>query len=112
MRGKLIFGAGAAIGYVLGTRAGRERFDQISSQAKRFWENDTVQETAGMVQARAGQLYGGSKKMVSEQAHKLREHRQEQQQHHMKRNKNFRNRRDAAWEAQAGFPANATTTPY
>ena len=35
MRGKLIFGAGVGIGYVLGTRAGRERFDQITSQAKR-----------------------------------------------------------------------------
>lgn len=34
----LIFGA--AIGYVLGARAGRERYEQISRMAKRAWESE------------------------------------------------------------------------
>ena len=31
---------GLAIGYVLGTRAGRERYEQISRAAKRAWESE------------------------------------------------------------------------
>jgi hypothetical protein len=31
---------GAAIGYVLGTRAGRERYEQISRMAKKAWESE------------------------------------------------------------------------
>ena len=31
---------GVAIGYVLGTRAGRERYEQISRMAKRAWESE------------------------------------------------------------------------
>ena len=31
---------GAAIGYVLGTRAGRERYEQISRVAKTAWESE------------------------------------------------------------------------
>lgn len=38
---------GAAIGYVLGTRAGRERYEQISRVAKRAWES----EPAGRLRA-------------------------------------------------------------
>ena len=72
MRGKLIFITGVGVGYVLGTRAGRERFDQIVATARRFWESPTVQEAAGVVQAQVGRLYGEGKHMVSDQAHKLR----------------------------------------
>jgi hypothetical protein len=31
---------GLAIGYVLGTKAGRERYEQISRVAKRAWESE------------------------------------------------------------------------
>jgi hypothetical protein len=121
MRGKLIFGAGVGIGYVLGTRAGREKFDQITGQAKRFWENNTVQEAAGVVQTQAGRLYDGSKKAVTEQAHKMREQRHEKQEK-QRHNKGFRkrevgerSRRDTEWAAPAAFPPSttgSTPTPY
>jgi hypothetical protein len=75
MRRRLIFIAGVGVGYVLGTRAGRERFDQMVAGARKFWESPTVQEAAGVVQAQAGRLYGEGKHLVSDQAHKLR-HRQ------------------------------------
>jgi hypothetical protein len=110
MRGKLIFGAGVGIGYVLGTRAGRERFDQITGQAKRFWENNTVQEAAGVVQTQAGRLYESGKKMVTDQAHKMREHRHDRP-GQMRRTKDF-HRKEAGWQAPAEFPASSTTTPY
>jgi hypothetical protein len=122
MRGKLIFGAGAAIGYLLGTRAGRERFDQITAKAKRFWENNTVQEAAGVVQTQAGRLYDNSKKMVSDQVHHMRDQRHERQEHqrHNKelRKKEFsdRNRKAAGWSPPTGVAAtpqpNSVTTPY
>jgi hypothetical protein len=71
MRGKLIFITGVGVGYVLGTRAGRERFDQMVAQAKKMWESPTVQEAAGVVQAQANKLYDEGKQAVSEQVHKL-----------------------------------------
>jgi SLT domain-containing protein len=48
--GKLTLLAGGAVGYVLGTRAGRERFEQIKSQAQTLWEHPKVQEQASKVQ--------------------------------------------------------------
>jgi hypothetical protein len=66
-----MFGAGLGLGYVLGTRAGRERFAQISGKAKQVWESKTVQDAAGAVQEQAGRLYEGGKQMISEQSHKM-----------------------------------------
>jgi hypothetical protein len=43
MRGKAGLVIGLAIGYVLGTRAGRERYEQIKAQAVRLWETQPVQ---------------------------------------------------------------------
>jgi hypothetical protein len=43
MRGKLIFAAGLAVGYVLGTKAGRERYEQIKAGATRLWNDPRVQ---------------------------------------------------------------------
>lgn len=71
MRGKLIFITGVGVGYVLGTRAGRARFDQMVAQAKKVWESPTVQEAAGVVQAQATRLYDEGKQVVSEQVHKM-----------------------------------------
>ena len=41
------------IGYVLGTRAGRERYDQIKRWASRVADNPAVQASAGFVRAQA-----------------------------------------------------------
>ena len=43
MRGKAGLVIGLAIGYVLGTRAGRERYEQIKAQAAKLWEMEPVQ---------------------------------------------------------------------
>ncbi len=50
MRGKISLLAGGAIGYVLGTRAGRERYEQIKTQAQSLWNNPKVQEKASQAQ--------------------------------------------------------------
>ena len=41
---KLSFLLGAAAGYVLGARAGRQRYEQIRSGASRAWQSQPVQK--------------------------------------------------------------------
>lgn len=42
MRYRLTFVAGLAVGYVIGTRAGRERYEQLRDAGKRLAENPAV----------------------------------------------------------------------
>ena len=46
MRYRLMFGVGLAVGYILGSRAGRERYEQIKRMAQRVSDNPRVQEAA------------------------------------------------------------------
>ena len=43
MRGKLRFITGGLVGYVLGARAGRKRYEQITASAKELWNAPPVQ---------------------------------------------------------------------
>lgn len=45
MKNKLVFAAGMAAGYVLGTRAGRESYEQLKTKAQELWENPKVKDT-------------------------------------------------------------------
>lgn len=47
--GKLSFLAGAAVGYVLGAKAGRQRYEQIKASANKVWSSDPVQARVGDV---------------------------------------------------------------
>lgn len=49
MRGKAGLVIGLAVGYVLGTRAGRERYEQIKEQWLKVYNMDAVQEQVGKV---------------------------------------------------------------
>ena len=66
MRGKLMFITGLAAGFVLGSRAGREKYEEISANAKKLWEQPTVQEAAGVAQAQAKKLYTEGKDKINE----------------------------------------------
>jgi len=44
MKGKFLFVAGAAVGYVLGARAGRGAYVKIKDRAEGIWENPSVQK--------------------------------------------------------------------
>lgn len=55
MRGKLILVVGLATGYVLGSRAGRPRYEQIKAGADKVWNLAPVQQVAGAVREFAGQ---------------------------------------------------------
>ena len=43
MKGKILFVTGLGLGYVLGTRAGREKYEQLKSSAMKFWNDPRVQ---------------------------------------------------------------------
>lgn len=53
---KLSFLVGAAAGYVLGARAGRERYETIVRVARRFAGSQTVQSAAGVLQAQVDEI--------------------------------------------------------
>jgi len=44
MKGKILLVTGLAVGYLLGTRAGRERYEEITSAAKKLWADPRVQK--------------------------------------------------------------------
>ncbi len=61
MRGKLMFIAGVGVGFVLGTRAGRERYENLKEAARKVIESPGVQEAAGVAQDQATKLYSRGK---------------------------------------------------
>lgn len=50
---------GGAIGYVLGSRAGRERYQQMERMCRQAIDHPTVQGTAGVISAKITELCGG-----------------------------------------------------
>lgn len=52
---KLTLLVAAGAGYVLGSRAGRERYEQIKNQANKTWNSPTVQDAVDEVQTQAKQ---------------------------------------------------------
>lgn len=51
MRGKAAVVVGLVAGYVLGARAGRERYEQIKAQAGKVWDQPVVQGQVEKVKA-------------------------------------------------------------
>lgn len=51
--GKILLILGIGIGYVLGAKAGRQRYEQISRAARKFKDNPKVQGVAGLLEAQA-----------------------------------------------------------
>jgi hypothetical protein len=65
MRYKLTFVAGLATGYVLGTKAGRKRYDTITDGVRRLIDSPAVQETAGVLQAQASGAFASARSTVT-----------------------------------------------
>jgi hypothetical protein len=53
MRYRFVFFTGLGIGFVLGARAGRERYEQLKKLARRIADSPAVQQAAGALQAQA-----------------------------------------------------------
>ena len=74
MRGKLLLVVGLGVGYVLGSRAGRERYEEIKRAAGRLWNDPRVQRQVKQAEDFAKDkapdvvefLSDGAKKVVSQ----------------------------------------------
>ena len=58
MKGKILFVVGLGVGYVLGTRAGRERYEQIKRAAEGVWNTPAVQQGVDTVKDFAADKVG------------------------------------------------------
>ena len=50
MKGNILFVFGLFLGYLLGTRAGRERYEQIKAGAGKVWQDPRVQRQVHTVE--------------------------------------------------------------
>jgi hypothetical protein len=72
MAGRLKWAVALAVGYVLGARAGRERYEQIAEQARKFSNRPEVQNAAGKVR---DQLNTGVERVTRRAGTRLQEAR-------------------------------------
>jgi hypothetical protein len=56
MRARFTFVAGFAVGFIVGARAGRERYEQMVKLARKATENPTVQRATRTAGAKATEL--------------------------------------------------------
>ncbi|MGO9077965.1 MAG: hypothetical protein ACLQDY_02840 [Streptosporangiaceae bacterium] len=61
--------AGVATGYVLGARAGRERYEQIKKFARTAADHPAVQQAAGALQAQAAGAASSARARISGELH-------------------------------------------
>jgi len=74
MKGKILLVVGLGIGYVLGTRAGRQQYDKIKAAADKLWNDPRLQKQVDnaqeFVKDKAPEvaefLADGAKKVVSQ----------------------------------------------
>lgn len=71
MRGKLLFVVGLATGYVLGSRAGRERYEQIKAGADKVWMSQPVQAGVTQIKGFASQRIDSLSGKVADQVRKV-----------------------------------------
>ncbi|OLT15635.1 hypothetical protein BJF80_09600 [Serinicoccus sp. CUA-874] len=62
---KIMMAAAFGAGYVLGAKAGRERYEQISAKAQELWSHPTVQEQADKAKQQAGKVTEQAKGRLS-----------------------------------------------
>jgi hypothetical protein len=66
-RYRIAFLSGVAAGFVVGARAGRERYEQIKKLARTAADNPAVQQAAGALQAQAAEFANNARQKVTDQ---------------------------------------------
>jgi hypothetical protein len=65
---KLTLLVGGAVGYVLGAKAGRERYEAIVRAGRRVAGSQTIQATAGVLQAQLDSVAHRARDLISSKA--------------------------------------------
>lgn len=65
---KMTFVTGVGLGYVLGSRAGRQRYEQLKSRAQGVWQSPKVQGTVTQAQDFAAQKAPGVQQKITASA--------------------------------------------
>jgi hypothetical protein len=66
---KLSLLIGGAVGYVLGAKAGHERYETIVAMGRRFAGSQTVQTTAGVLQAQVDTVTQRARELLATKLH-------------------------------------------
>ncbi|MER6342853.1 YtxH domain-containing protein [Streptomyces sp. NPDC001595] len=66
MRYRLTFAVGLAVGYVLGSKAGRERYERLKKSAQQIAQNPAVRNTAESAAQQGRQFAGKAYHVVSD----------------------------------------------
>jgi len=69
----MAFVVGLGVGFVLGARAGRERYEQMVKATRKAADSPAVQQAAGAIQAQAAGLVKTTKGKLADQVPKLTE---------------------------------------
>ena len=67
----MAFVVGLGVGFVLGARAGRERYEQMVRVTRKAADSPAVQQAAGAIQAQAAGLVKTTKDKLADQVPKL-----------------------------------------
>ena len=67
IRNRIALLTGLAAGFVLGARAGRERYEQIKKLARRTADSPAAQQAAAALQAQAAALLRSARRRVTQQ---------------------------------------------
>lgn len=73
MRYRMMFLVGLAVGFVIGARAGRERYEQIKALASKAKDSPAMQQAAGAAQAQATNLARAAKDRAAQRVPQLTE---------------------------------------
>lgn len=69
MKGKLAVLLGFGAGYVFGTRAGHDRYEQIKGQAQRMWQDPRVQQRKDQATHVLKEQGGHAKDRIQDRVH-------------------------------------------
>lgn len=69
MKGKVALLLGLGAGYVLGTRAGHDRYEQIKGQAQRAWQDPRVQQRKDQATHMIKEQGGHAKERIQDRVH-------------------------------------------
>ena len=73
MRYRFTFFAGLAVGFIVGARAGRERYEQMKKLARKAADSPAMQQAAGAAQAQASGLAKSAKDKAMQRVPRLTE---------------------------------------